>query len=257
MNDEVLPVLLREFRMRPPEELRATVFLLSESLLEQFLQETRTGSVKWGTRAEAYRIVLILRGGSREERETIFAALERRVGWQRVRYGEVEAQALVVDALRACSSVLIAAESCTGGLVGKLITDVPGASEIFWGSLVAYSNQAKGSLLGVPEEVIERHGAVSAQTVSAMARGAIELSNADFSCSISGIAGPGGGTPEKPVGTVWIGVGRNGGRTWELLFHFSGDRDMVRRKAALASLLMSETTIRGKEVDNIELWQYI
>ncbi len=98
------------------------------------------------------------------------------------------------------------AESCTGGYVSHLITTVPGSSEYFTGSLISYSNEIKQSLLGVRAETLRQFGAVSEQTVLEMARGALEVLKVDIALSVSGIAGPGGGTPEKPVGTVWMAV---------------------------------------------------
>ena len=257
MEEEVLPLVQRELDVAAAEELRASAFLLSESLLEEFVADSRLGTVEWGTRAEPLRIVLILRGGRKDEREKMYDALVERVGPLRVRRGEVEANGLVIGALKESGKSLVAAESCTGGLVGKLLTDLSGASDNFWGSVVAYSNEAKSQILGVPGALIAQHGAVSAESAGEMAAGALRISGADFSCSITGIAGPTGGTPNKPVGTVWIGVRGPGGKGTELKFQFSGDRDMVRRKAAVAALLMCEATIRGKEVDNIEFWQYI
>lgn len=256
-QDLVLGVVSRELALRAPEELRLTVFLLSESLLEQLLQEHRADGVEWGTRAEAFRIIVILRGGTTEGREGIGTALRDRLGWLRVRRGEVSVEGLVIDALRDCGGSLCAAESCTGGLIGKLLTDISGASEHFWGSLVVYSNEAKVRVLGVSEETLQRSGAVSGETVEAMTRGALEVSGCDFACAVSGIAGPTGGTAEKPVGSVWIAAGGKQVEITKRLFHFSGNRDLVRRKAAVAALLMCELTMRAKEVDNIELWQYI
>lgn len=256
-RDAVLPLLSRELDLKPSEELRMTVFLLSESTLEQMLGEVRSGTVSWGTRAEAYRIVVVLRGGERRDREAMFAALRGRVGGLRVRREEVGAEELVVEALRRAGSSLATAESCTGGLVAKLVTDVGGVSEFFWGGLVTYSNEAKVDLLGVPREVIEAHGAVSEETVAAMIRGCLAVSHAGFSCAVSGVAGPSGGSPEKPVGTVWIASGSRDGRLYAREFHFSGDRDMVRRKSAVATLLMCEATITGEVVDKSDAWQYI
>lgn len=256
-EEVVLGVVGRELGLRAPEEQRLTVFLLSESLLEQLLQENRTEGVDWGTRAEAFRIIVILRGGTVAQREGVASALERKIGWLRLRRGEVSAEQLVSESLRDRGATFCAAESCTGGLIGKLVTDISGASEHFWGSLVVYSNEAKARVLGVPEETLRRFGAVSAETVEAMTRGALELSGCDIACAVSGVAGPTGGTQEKPVGSVWIAAGGRGNDPNSRLFHFSGDRDMVRRKAAVAALLMCELTMLGKEVDNIDLWQYI
>lgn len=131
--------------------------------------------------------------------------------------------------------MMVTAESCTGGLVAKLCTDPPGSSRWFFGGLVTYDNQAKRAWLGVREETLRLHGAVSEQTVREMAEGALAKSQAQVSVSISGIAGPTGGTPEKPVGTVWIGW-CVAGETGAQCFHFDGDRAAIRQQAAQAAL---------------------
>ena len=132
---------------------------------------------------------------------------------------------------------LALAESCTGGLVGDRITNVPGSSEYFLGGVVSYSNQAKVNLLAVSWETLNSTGAVSRETVIEMARGARNLMNADMAVSVSGIAGPGGGTAEKPVGTTWIGLAANDGE-WANVFRFTGDRVQNKRSAADAALQM-------------------
>lgn len=132
---------------------------------------------------------------------------------------------------------LALAESCTGGLVGNRITNVPGSSEYFLGGVVSYSNQAKVNLLGVSWETLNSTGAVSRETVTEMARGARKLMNADMAVSVSGISGPGGGTAEKPVGTTWIGLAANDGE-WANVFQFTGDRVQNKLSAADAALQM-------------------
>lgn len=122
---------------------------------------------------------------------------------------------------------LVTAESCTGGLVSSRITDVPGSSVYFLGGIVAYSYEAKASLLGVSWDTLNSKGAVSRETVIEMARGARRVFDADIAVSVSGIAGPGGGTDEKPVGTVWIGLATPG---WEEARHFVWDGDRVHNK---------------------------
>lgn len=144
------------------------------------------------------------------------------------------------EALKRRGIMMATAESCTGGLIAKTITDLPGSSEIFERGFVTYSNQSKVELLAIPEAVIDRHGAVSAEVAQAMAEGALEHSNAKIAVSCTGIAGPGGGTKEKPVGLVYIGVASRMGppRTYE--HSFSGDRDSIRKQcvdAALAHVL--------------------
>ncbi len=121
-------------------------------------------------------------------------------------------EAVVVRLLANARLTLATAESCTGGLISHRITNVPGASEVFHAGFVTYSNQAKISMLGVSRESLEQQGAVSRQVVREMAAGALRASNASIAVAVSGIAGPGGGTIEKPVGTAWIGVAHHDGR---------------------------------------------
>lgn len=125
--------------------------------------------------------------------------------------------------LRDHGKTVSAAESCTGGLISSLLTSVPGSSEYYLGSVTSYANEVKTGVLGVPEEIIERHGAVSSECVAAMAEGVRHLTGSDYSVATSGIAGPGGGSEEKPVGLVWIGVSsQEGTETFRMVFN--GDR---------------------------------
>jgi len=130
---------------------------------------------------------------------------------------------------------LATAESCTGGLVGHLATSVSGSSDWYLGGVVAYVNAVKERLLGVPDGVLAAHGAVSRETVRAMAAGARERLGAEMAVALSGVAGPTGGTPETPVGTVWIAWSWPGGEEQEL-FRFAGDRAGVKAQAANAAL---------------------
>ena len=123
--------------------------------------------------------------------------------------------------------VCATAESCTGGLIGAALTSVSGSSEWYVGGVISYANSVKTGLLGVSEADLEAQGAVSEPVVRGMALGACSVTGADVACAVSGVAGPGGGTPEKPVGTVWIGWSKHG-ETRAEKFHFNGDRDAVR-----------------------------
>ncbi len=131
--------------------------------------------------------------------------------------------------------MMAAAESCTGGWLAKAVTDVAGSSGWFDRGFVTYSNAAKQDMLGVRRETLEEHGAVSEATVRAMAEGALSHSLADVSVAISGIAGPGGATPTKPVGTVWMAWSRRHGETVTRHFRFEGDREAVRAQAVMAA----------------------
>jgi competence/damage-inducible protein CinA-like protein len=142
---------------------------------------------------------------------------------------------LVLDLVREQGLTLGAAESCTGGLVAARLTSVPGASDVFRGGIVAYENDVKLAPLGVAEETLAAHGAVSAETAAAMAEGAQKALRADVAVAVTGIAGPGGGTPEKPVGLVNLcaaGPGREVARE----LHLPGDREAIRRRATAAAL---------------------
>ena len=144
--------------------------------------------------------------------------------------------ARLAEVLLACGEQLATAESCTGGWVAKVCTDLAGSSAWFERGLVTYSNAAKRELLGVPAATLDAHGAVSEQTVQAMAQGLLCHSPAHWALAISGIAGPGGGSAEKPVGTVWIAWAGPGGWCRQQCYRFDGDRDAVRRQAVAAAL---------------------
>ena len=142
----------------------------------------------------------------------------------------------LVATLRESGRTVTSAESCTGGLVAKLITDIAGSSDCFGYGFVTYSNDAKQSELGVSAATLDRDGAVSKATVREMARGALKRSRASLAVAISGIAGPGGGSDDKPVGTVWFAFAARGHATVTECHCFPGDRDGVRRAAALRAL---------------------
>ncbi|GLS26003.1 hypothetical protein GCM10007877_17180 [Marinibactrum halimedae] len=148
---------------------------------------------------------------------------------------------------------LTAAESCTGGGIAHYLTAIPGSSRWFEGSVVAYSNQTKQRILGVSSRLIQRCGAVSEPVVLAMARGALALNEADFSIAVSGIAGPGGGVPGKPVGTVWIAwVGAYKGEESSQCFQFTGDREAVRDSAIEQALKGMLAIVSQREVATVE-----
>ena len=139
---------------------------------------------------------------------------------------------------------LAAAESCTGGLISHLITNVAGSSTYYLGGVTAYSNEAKVRLLGVSRDTLEQHGAVSEETVLEMARGIRKAMGADIGISVSGIAGPTGGTPDKPVGTVWIGLS-SAKEEYARHFLWSGDRLAVKEQSAQAALKMVVEHLRN------------
>lgn len=141
----------------------------------------------------------------------------------------------IVELLTASGKTLGTAESCTGGLLAASIVDVPGASAIFKGGIVSYSNEIKSGVLGVPQTILDQHGAVSSECAGAMAEGALALLKTDIACSTTGIAGPGGATPTKPVGTVWFGVAMKDRPAFTRMFLFKGDRAAIRAQSVAAA----------------------
>ncbi len=167
--------------------------------------------------------------------EAAAAQLRQRAGEHA--YGEdgADLAAVVLDQLRGRKVRLVVAESCTGGVLSGRITAVPGASEVFIGGVVAYDNVVKSGTLGVPPELLDQYGAVSEQVVSAMAEGAQRQFAADVALAVTGIAGPTGGTAEKPVGTVWLAA-RYRSESRALKRMFPGDRNEIRARSAQAAL---------------------
>ena len=147
-----------------------------------------------------------------------------------------ELASAVGERLAAKRLMLCTAESCTGGWIAKTVTDIAGSSTWFDCGLAAYSYEAKQALLGVRPETLEHFGAVSRETAIEMVSGALVHSGAGVAVAVTGIAGPGGGTEDKPVGTVWIAWKRRGGYARAEVFHFEGDRDAVRRQTVAAAL---------------------
>lgn len=142
----------------------------------------------------------------------------------------------LLDDYRRAGKMLATAESCTGGLIAALLTEIAGSSDVVERGFVTYSNEAKMECLGVPEATLRDHGAVSAETAAAMAEGALARSRADVAVSVTGVAGPGGGTPEKPVGLVHFGLARRGGATLTAHHVFPGTRAEVRGASVEAAL---------------------
>jgi len=177
----------------------------------------------------------------------LVAAIRDRLGPLVYGEGEDTMESVVGAMLREHRATLATAESCTGGLIAERLTDVPGSSDYFRGSIVAYANEAKTSLLGVPERLLEEHGAVSEQVVRAMAEGALERLGSDFALATSGISGPDGGTPEKPVGLVCIGLAGPSG-THADSFVFQVDRTRHRQLTAQVALDWVRRSLLGVEL---------
>jgi nicotinamide-nucleotide amidase len=153
----------------------------------------------------------------------------------------VDEAATLLDLLRARELKLATAESCTGGLIAAILTEVPGSSDVFERGFVTYSNEAKAEMLGVPAALIKEHGAVSEEVARAMAEGALRNSRADIAVSVTGVAGPGGGTEAKPVGLIHFGAARRGR---EPIHHEKRFGDLGRRGIRFASVVEAFAMMR-------------
>lgn len=228
-------------------ELRIRSAVESE-FVESFSQipDDRRKGVRVGVCARDGELEVSLRDeiGTPGRLDRIADALESTFGTRLYsRDGAGPAQTLL-RALTARGETISVAESCTGGGVGALLTDIAGASSAFLGGVIAYGNSVKETLLGVPGAILDEHGAVSEETAEAMAEGARRLTGSDWGVAVTGIAGPGGGSAEKPVGRVWISV--SGERTSATrCLDLRHGRDRVRRRAALAAVHLSRETIEG------------
>ena len=189
------------------------------------------------------RLRLSIYGGMREDQE---ARIENELKGLHAILGDIiysdkddTLESAIGEILKATGKTLSTAESCTGGMISSLITSVPGSSEYFLGSVTSYANSVKENVLGVPSKIIEEYGAVSSECVSAMAEGVRRLTGSDYSVATSGIAGPGGGSDQKPVGTVWIGVSSHmGTETFSLRFNSDRKRNIERFSSSALHILL-------------------
>jgi nicotinamide-nucleotide amidase len=236
---ETEPVRALLARVQPPERRFLRFFGVTESAVAKALAEA--GGDGDGVEAtvcardfEIHVDLLVEPGAEARADELVDLLLDplRRYLFAR---SDASVAEVVLDACRERGLKLATAESCTGGMVAERLTAVPGSSDVFVGSVVAYADSVKTSELGVSGNVLAQHGAVSAETAAAMASGARERLGADVAVAVTGIAGPAGGTEEKPVGLVYLHVeAPTGGRGVE--FQFPGDRDSIRRRATVTAL---------------------
>ena len=174
--------------------------------------------------------------------DDVAAAIRARVGDGIYGENDDDMARVLLDRCRARGATLAVAESCTGGLLGARLTDIPGSSDVFLGGVIAYANDVKVRELGVPPDLLARHGAVSEEVVRAMAVGARGKFGATAALAITGIAGPGGGTDEKPVGLVWVCVA-TAERVEPRRIHSWGDRKEVRYRAAQAAMELARRLV--------------
>ncbi len=263
---EMLPMLAEHVlpAVRPPGapplvRCSAATFGIGESNLAERLgnrmardREPSVGTTASGSIVSIHAVARGADAAARAERELRECeALAAPYG-----YGAHESSlaAAALDALRGAGATLAVAESCTGGLIGAMLTGVAGSSDCFLGGWISYANAMKERELGVPAALLGAHGAVSSEVAGAMARGACQRAGATLALSVTGIAGPGGATADKPVGTVWIGIfdARTGAATARC-FDFPGPRDIVRDRAAKSALQLLRWHLLG--VDAPIIWE--
>lgn len=251
-DDHIEPAIAREVE-RTSHQIRLRSFGLPESVVGERLAglEAEEPGLTIGYRANfpEIEVKILARGATMAEAEAIAAraAEKARARLGHVVYGEGDdtLAAFVGRTLRDRGLRLAIAESCTGGLIGQLVTSVPGSSEYLLLDAVCYSNGSKMRVLGVPEDEVRAHGAVSEEVSCAMAEGALRLGDADIAVAVTGIAGPGGGTDEKPIGTVWLAVARRGEKALARRLKLGGDRERIRTLAAYAALRLVADTVLG------------
>ena len=243
---EAAPVQAVLARAREPERRVLRFYGAGESEIARALEESGGEgdgvAVTICAREFEIHVDLFVEDGAKRRADELVAGLRERAGRHLFAEGDRPVEAIVLDLCRERGWKLATAESCTGGLVAARLTSVAGSSDVFVGAVVAYANEVKARELGVGEELLERHGAVSPEAAAAMAAGARERLGADVAVAVTGIAGPGGGTPAKPVGLVHLHAeGPDGALTRELTL--PGDREAIRKRATAAALHLVRTLL--------------
>ncbi|MEA1962542.1 MAG: competence/damage-inducible protein A [Bacillota bacterium] len=242
---EVLPLLKKDFEKDLPRVCKRTIKVLGpgesrvEEMLEEVIKDNHGCSMALLAVDGEIHIKVTAEGEDSRRSEAILNEVSDRITKHMGKYvfgfNDDTLASRVADLLLEKRKMLAVAESCTGGLVGKMLTDIPGSSAVLWGGVISYSNEAKLALLNVDQKTLSDHGAVSSQTAFEMATGIRKCSGADYGLAITGVAGPGGGTEEKPVGLVYIALAaENECKVKEL--RFVGSRDAVRMVSARSAL---------------------
>ncbi|HEY7536970.1 MAG TPA: nicotinamide-nucleotide amidohydrolase family protein [Gaiellaceae bacterium] len=233
-------------RARPPERRVLRLYGVPEAAVAEALEAA--GGDGDGVEATIcardfeIHVDLLVDSGAGERADTLETALVERLEQFVFTRDETPVEGLVLALCRERGLTLATAESCTGGLVAARLTSVPGSSDVFVGAIVAYANEVKAAELGVSTEVLREHGAVSSEAAAEMAQGARERLQADVAVAVTGIAGPGGGSPDKPVGLVFLhAAGPDGERMID--FVSPGDRETVRTRATVAALHLLRTLV--------------
>ncbi|MEA1911188.1 MAG: nicotinamide-nucleotide amidohydrolase family protein [Spirochaetota bacterium] len=252
----VVPSVIKKFNLSEPEIQNITCFLICESSLENACIDYKNKDITWGTRVQEYRISLYLQGGSQGGRQEFLTYLQNYFGKELIVSGDWTAEEILVHSLKKEGKIISLAESVTGGLIGKLITDISGSSKVLWGSLVTYSNNSKQKVLGIKKDLITDNGVVSKEVVEEMTFRVMFLADSDISLSVSGYAG-GSHSVDEDTGNIWIAVKSRNTKVFTKNFKFTGSRDLIRRKTAVAAMLLAEySLVRPERLDSSDQWQY-
>ncbi len=241
-----------------------SVYLIAEAKLDelctQCAKECKLPHISWGTRFQQFRVSLYIQGGNSEERSAFISKLRSLAGEGLIEDADdTDACTLLTDYLIRNNLTICTAESCTAGFVSKMLTDRSGSSSYFLGGMVTYANNVKEKLAGVKPEILRSFGAVSRQTACEMADGVRRAVGADLAVSLTGIAGPDGGSAEKPVGTVCIGFSSAKAPSCAVCLKFSSiSRDSARRRFSIAALILCRLYAQGRDVVTVAgSWKYI
>jgi nicotinamide-nucleotide amidase len=250
MQDSVLKYLRNRYKGKGLEVIRHRTLLttgIGESSLAELIGDVKDilepgATLAYLPKSPIVRLRISVRGKSERTVALTMLGVEIRIRCKIAKfiYGvdDETLQSAIVDTLRETQSTISTAESCTGGLLAAHITSVPGASDVFKGAVVSYDNEVKIRELSVPKNILTKHGAVSEEVARLMAEGVRKKLGTTFGLSITGIAGPTGGTRAKPVGTVWIGLAQSGHKPIAKRFRFIGDRSAVRERSTINALDM-------------------
>jgi nicotinamide-nucleotide amidase len=254
VTDQVIPAL--KSRLEIPTLVHRTImtYAVPESYLAEMISEWENNlpdcmKLAYLPRPGIVRLRLTVTGKCAEKAGELLDVqtekLKEKIGDHIFGYDDLPIEKVIGDLLREKGLTVSVAESCTGGNIARLLTSIPGSSAYLKGALVAYSNEVKTGNLGVPAALIETHGAVSREVVEAMAKGALKQLGSDVSMATSGIAGPDGGTEEKPVGLVWIAVA-SGDTVYSREFRFGGHRELVIEQSSIMAIGLLYKLLRDK-----------
>lgn len=257
LDTAVIPALLDKFKSDINIEHRCVLVTgYTESLLAMTISEWEDALPSWLHLAYLPKpgLVRLRIDGKHPDKEFLIHEINRRhaelckmLDDHVLCDRDIPIESLLIEELRKRGMSLSTAESCTGGNIAHTITTIPGCSDVFNGGVVAYSNQVKENILGVSSVTLQQHGAVSEEVVREMVTGACKALNTDCAIATSGIAGPGGGTPAKPVGTVCIGI-KTPDRIFTHTYHFPGNRQRVIERATMTAIIQAIELIRSKSI---------